>query len=61
MCGRSPWDTGHGNSDPVRPESVIMTGSEISKPGSSGDSRRKDKLGETTEEKLISQELNAGI
>ena len=59
--GKSPWDIGHGNSDPVRPESVTTTDAEGSKPGSSGDSRKKDKQGETTEEKPISQELQEDI
>ena len=45
------------NSDPVRPESVIMTDAEIPKPGSPGDSRRKDEQEETTDEKPRSQEL----
>ena len=59
--GKSPWETGHGNSDPVRPESVTTTDAEISRPGSSGDNRKKDRHGETTEEKPISQELQEEI
>ena len=43
--GKSPWDIGHGNSDPVRPESAIMTDAETVSPISSGDNRRKDKQG----------------
>ena len=31
-----------GNSDPVRPESVTTTDAEVSRPGSSGDNKRKN-------------------